>query len=101
MKNILLQAISDPQQFRKTLTDPQVIHRLELIGITVRLYQLHAPAESAKKTKGLGVTLCGRARGMRSSLITCKRCLAKLSQENACLGGGHNESTNPESKLLG
>lgn len=81
-KNTLLSVISEPLELRKLLRERSVVDKLELIGIAVQVYELHAPAVEAKKKTGLGVTLCGRARGMRHSLITCKKCLSKVNENS-------------------
>lgn len=78
LKKILLGAAEDPKALREALESAEVARKFELAGIDFQIYQLHAPALGAKKTFGLGITLCGRSRGMRNQLVTCKKCLAKL-----------------------
>lgn len=80
LKNSLLMAIAEPRELRELLI-ADLLRKLETIGITVHLYELHAPAPGAKKQTGLGVTLCSRPRGMRNPMLTCKRCLAKLAKQ--------------------
>lgn len=80
LKDALLTAITQPKELRELLSNPNIIQKLELAGISILMYELHAPSVTAKKNTGLGNTLCGRARGMRNSLVTCKRCLSKLSK---------------------
>lgn len=77
LKSELLNCAKRPEEVRKLLSDQEVVRQLELAGIELRFYELHAPAVGAKKSRGLGVTLCGRHRGMRSSVVTCKKCLAR------------------------
>jgi hypothetical protein len=79
-KTDFLECVQDPLAMRTLFRDPLVVKKLEGIGIAINIYELHAPSVGAKKEQGLGVTLCGRSRAMRSSVVTCKKCLAKLTK---------------------
>jgi len=77
-KNDLTTALHDSLSLRALFRDPAVIRQLRSAGIETIIYELHSPAKGAKKYDGLGVTLCGRHRAMRSAQVTCKKCLNKL-----------------------
>jgi len=74
----LLELIKDQSGLRTLLREPVIVKKLESIGVSVRVFELHAPAKGAKRREGLGVTLCGRNRAMRNTTVTCKKCIGKL-----------------------
>ncbi len=67
-----------PLGVRQVLKDKNVVGALESLGILVTIFELHAPAPRAKSSKGLGPTLCNYGGRRHPSLVTCKKCLAKL-----------------------
>lgn len=72
-------ARDDPLALRAALEDPQVLSALSDIAVLPKVLELHAPAASARKSAGLGATLCG-IRGTRHTLVTCAKCLKKLGR---------------------
>ena len=79
MKEQLLEAVgSEPLELRQTLRDKGVAGALEALGIMVTIFELHAPGRSARSSTGLGPTLCNYNGRRHPSLVTCKKCLAKL-----------------------
>lgn len=73
--NALLGGLQDVVAVRKFFRSKKTIDLLYSMGIEIRVFELHAPSVSAKKSYGLGQTLCGRKNRMRHSQITCKKCL--------------------------
>lgn len=76
--NSILDDSLDVQLLRQVLKNARVRKKLYSIGVDIQVYELHAPAETAIKRVGLGVTLCGRKRSMRHAEVTCTVCLKKL-----------------------
>ena len=77
-EEIVKSAVTDPAAVRQLLRDPEVQAALEAIGAQLTIYELHAPAPSARTSTGLGQTLCGDRARRHSTLVTCKKCLKKL-----------------------
>jgi hypothetical protein len=78
LKKAILEMIEhDPIGFRSLFTDADITEACSSIGILLQVLELHAPSINARKTAGLGDTLCG-IRGTRHSSVTCKRCLKKM-----------------------
>lgn len=75
--DILASCTNMPDETRKLLKDKSVAAAMESLGIHLSIFELHAPAPSAKTRTGLGITLCGRNARRHPSLVTCKHCLAK------------------------
>ena len=73
-------AVKQPAVIRELLKDREVQRALEAIGVQLAIYELHAPAQSARTSAGLGQTLCGDRARRHSSLVTCKKCLKKLEK---------------------
>jgi hypothetical protein len=76
-EEIISLARSDPLGFRDALRNPEVAKTLSDIGVLPRVLELHAPSPAARKTEGLGQTLCG-INGTRHRLVTCKHCRSRL-----------------------
>ena len=76
-EEIVKSAVTDPAAVRQLLKDPEVKAALEAIGAQLTVYELHAPAPSARTSTGLGQTLCGDRARRHSTLVTCKKCLKK------------------------
>lgn len=79
-EEIIKSALTDPAAVRQLLKDPEVQAALEAIGARLTVYQLHAPAPSARTSTRLGQTLCGGHARRHSTLVTCKKCLKKLGR---------------------
>ena len=81
-KQLINEAINDPIGLRTALKDQSVVAELENIGVLPRILELHAPSANARKTRGVGATLCG-IRGTLHRIVTCKRCLLKQRRAGA------------------
>lgn len=77
-EEIVKSSAIEPAAVRQLLKDPEVQAALEAIGAQLTVYELHAPAPSARTSTGLGQTLCGDRARRHSTLVTCKKCLKKL-----------------------
>jgi hypothetical protein len=79
-KELLEGASEDPIGLRRILKDPDVVIALSSVGILPKILELHAASPDARKSDGVGATLCG-IRGTRHKAVTCKRCRMKMLKE--------------------
>ena len=86
---IIALARETPLELRAAFVDDAVVRSLNDIGVLPKVLQLHAPKADARKTTGLGPTLCGR-QGTRHALVSrarrARECPAPLVDE-ACNRG--------------
>lgn len=72
-------AQNQPEELREMLKNPAVASALEALGIQLRVFELHAPSESSRVSHGLGPTLCNDRGRRHPTIVTCKKCLNKLT----------------------
>jgi hypothetical protein len=77
-EQLLLAVKANPLGLREMLKHRNVVAAMESLGILINMFELHAAPRRAKGNEGLGATLCNYRGRRHPSLVTCKKCLAKL-----------------------
>jgi len=77
--DILNCAATKPDILRQMLRDSKVAAALEALGIQLTIFELHAQSASSRVRHGLGPTLCNYRGRRHPTVVTCKKCLAKLN----------------------
>jgi hypothetical protein len=72
-------AQNQPEQLRDLLKNPQVVAALEALGVQLTVFELHAPSKNSRTSYGIGPTLCNDRARRHPTLVTCKKCLKKLT----------------------
>src|SRR5262245_12762223 len=72
-----------PGRVRTLFQDRAVQEALARVGVHVTAIELHAPRDRVRDPHGVGSTLCGINGRRHATLVTCKRCLTRMSAGSA------------------